>query len=59
MAIPRSHRLGFFIPFLTWDVSDHTPDPVCETGVWSLASQFKLSKKKKLRSDRQWYGHWH
>ncbi len=59
MAIPRSHRPGFFfvIPFLTWNVSDHTTDPVCETRVWSLTSQSKLSKEKP-RSDRQWYGHW-
>ncbi len=28
MAIPRSHRPGvFLIPFLTYDVSDHTTDP--------------------------------
>ncbi len=44
IAIPRSHRPGFFcIPFLTWDVRDHTTDPVCETGVSSLTSQSKLS----------------
>ncbi len=35
-------QTGFFIPFLTWDVSDHTTDPVCETSVWSLTSQSKL-----------------
>ncbi len=33
MAMPRSHGPGFFPPFLTWDVSDYTTDPVCETGI--------------------------
>ncbi len=56
----------------TLDISDHTTNPVCETGVWSLTSQSKLSKKKpgltdsgmatgvkKTRSVRPWYGLWH
>ncbi len=42
----------FFIPFLTWDVSDHTMDPVCETGVRSLMSQSKISFKKPGLTDR-------
>ncbi len=60
IAVSQSHRPGFLKSFfLTWDVSDHTTDPVCETGVWSLTSQSKLSTKKKRKwSDRQWYGHW-
>ncbi len=63
----------FFTPFLTWDVSDHTTDPVCETGIWSLTSQSEISLKKKLvwqtvvwpltlkktQSARPWYGLWH
>ncbi len=47
MAIPKSHRRFFFTPFLTWDVSDHITDPVCETGVCSLTSQSEISFLKK------------
>ncbi len=45
----------FFNLFFDLDVSVHAMDPVCETGVWSLTSHSKLSKRK-TRSDRQWYG---
>ncbi len=48
----------FFTPFLTWDVGDHTMDPVCETGVWSLTSQSEISFSFFKQSDRPWYGHW-
>ncbi len=37
----------FFTPFLKWDVSDHTTDLVCETGIWSLTSQSEISLKKR------------
>ncbi len=63
VSIPQSHRPGFFsflffFTFSTWDVSDYTTDPVCETVVWWLTSKSKIYKKKQ-RSDRLWYGHWH
>ncbi len=42
-------QTGFFlIPFLTWDIRDHTTDAICETRVWSLPSQSKLSKKNPV-----------
>ncbi len=37
---------------MTWDVSDHTTDSVCETVVWSLMSQSKILKKKPILTDR-------